>query len=121
MRQGCLDRRTLTALATGRCPREKLSLVREHLEGCTRCRAAVVSAATGVRGPGETVLLRRPVVRDRRGLKRAAVVVSLLAVVAAWGYGASPGPAVVPLSSVQVQAALRPVQPATVAESSARE
>src|SRR5688572_29996971 len=110
MRPGCLDRRTLTALATGRCPREKLSQVREHLESCMRCRASLVAAATGVCGPGQTVLLRRPVVQDRRWLHRAAVVVSLLAMVAAWGYASAPEPRV-PLTSVQVQATLQPSRP----------
>jgi hypothetical protein len=76
-----------------------------------RCRASLVAAATGVCGPGQTVLLRRPVVQDRRWLQRAAVVVSLLAMVAAWGYASAPEPRV-PLSSVQVQATLQPSRPA---------
>src|SRR5688572_29343779 len=93
MGQDCLDRRTLSALAAGRCPRKELSAVQRHLPTCARCRAAVVASAAGVRGPGDTVLLTRPGQRRggpaRTALKLASVAASVLVVGAAWFYGSA--------------------------------
>jgi hypothetical protein len=93
MGQDCLDRRTLSALAAGQCPAKDLRAVQRHLPTCARCRAAVVASAAGVRGPGETVVLKRSGVRGggrgRTVLKVASVAVSLLVVGGAWRYGQS--------------------------------
>jgi hypothetical protein len=66
IRKDCLDRQTFRAVAAGRCPKERLAAVQRHLARCSRCRAAVVAAAAGVRGPGETVVLKRPSRGSRR-------------------------------------------------------
>lgn len=117
MRKGCLDRPTLLAVASGRCPRQRLPEVQRHLSSCARCRASVVAAATGVRGPGETVFMSPRRGTSRRWPKRLAVAASLLAAAAAWLYGAAPPgePAEAahvvlpgaPSSSVEARAALR--------------
>jgi hypothetical protein len=95
MGQDCLDRRTLSALAAGRCPTKDLRAVQRHLPTCARCRAAVVASAAGVRGPGDTVVLKRSDAvgaaggRTRTVLKVGSVVVSLLVVGGAWRFGQS--------------------------------
>lgn len=83
-RKGCLDRPTLRAIAAGRCPKDRLREVQRHLTKCTRCRTAVVSAASGVRGPGETVVLKRPSRIVSRAAKALAVAASVGALGLAW-------------------------------------
>jgi hypothetical protein len=43
----CVDRPTLTAVATGRCPVRWLRNIRRHLPECPRCHSRVVRAAQG--------------------------------------------------------------------------
>jgi hypothetical protein len=85
----CLKRDAIKALATGRCPKNELEAVRRHLAGCARCRAAVVAAASGRRGPGDTVVLKRSGGALRTGFKLGAIALSLLVTGAAWRYGAA--------------------------------
>jgi ribosomal protein S27AE len=96
MGKSCLDRSTLTAVAKGRYPKDKLAEVKRHLERCPRCRAGVVAAAVGVRGPGDTVVYKRPGTTVRRGLKGLAVAVSLLVAGGAWRYSSSVKPSTNP-------------------------
>jgi hypothetical protein len=106
-RKDCLDRQTLRAVAAGRCPKERLAAVQRHLARCSRCRAAVVSAAAGVRGPGETVVLKRPSRVVGRISKALLVVASVAAVGAAWRYTVVSKPestAAVPLQAQSVPA-----------------
>jgi hypothetical protein len=112
-RKGCLNRPTLLAVARGQCPKERLPLVQRHLASCAFCRASVVAAASGIRGPGETVYMRRPRVADHRWPKRLAVAASLLAAGAAWLYGSppEPPPAVTPPTASEGRAALKPAPP----------
>jgi hypothetical protein len=121
-RKGCLNRPTLLAVARGQCPKERLPLVQRHLASCARCRASVVAAASGIRGPGETVFMHRPRAADRRWPKRLAVAASLLAAGAAWLYGASPpkqAPAVFQPAPSEVRTALKPAEPPARAASPA--
>jgi hypothetical protein len=127
MGQDCLDRRTLSALAAGRCPTKDLRAVQRHLPTCARCRAAVVASAAGVRGPGDTVVLKRSDAVGsgggpaRTALKVGSVVVSLLVVGVAWRYGQSSTlaesspPAAAPSASLpaaaEASAAVRPSAP----------
>src|SRR4051812_39472877 len=110
MPHGCLDHRLLSEVAAGRCPKERLAEVQRHLAVCKRCRGAVVAKATGIRGPGDTVLMRRPPPpRSHGALKFLAVAVSLLAVGGAWVFTALPKPtATLRALTVQVKAALQP-------------
>jgi hypothetical protein len=113
MDRDCLDRPTLKALAEGRCPKSELARVRRHLPNCARCRAAVVAAAAGVRGPGDTVLLTRAGSGGpaRTGLKVASVAVSLVVAGAAWRFGVS-APSVSAPSFSATSPALAPASPA---------
>ena len=88
--ENCLSRETVKSIAKGRCPRKELTAARRHLADCPRCRAAVVAAAHGVEGPGDTVLLKRSGGAVSKGLKVAAVSASILATGAAWRYGTAP-------------------------------
>jgi hypothetical protein len=112
-RKGCLNRPTLLAVARGQCPKERLPLVQRHLASCAHCRASVVAAASGIRGPGETVFMRRPRGAARRWPKWLAVAASLLAATAAWLYGASPPkpPAAIQHTESEVRTALKPAEP----------
>lgn len=85
-RKDCFDRQTLRAVAAGRCPKERLAAVQRHLARCSRCRAAVVAAAAGVRGPDETVVLKRSSRVVSRISKALLVAGSVAAVGAAWRY-----------------------------------
>jgi hypothetical protein len=90
-REGCLARRLVKSLGAGRCPKEELAMAQRHLSECARCRAAVVAAATGLRGPGETVvMMRRASASAPAGVKVAAVLMSLLVAGWAWGYDSAP-------------------------------
>jgi hypothetical protein len=90
----CLEPRIVKSIAAGRCAMEELDVARRHLADCARCRAAVVAVASGVPGPGETVVMQRaeraPALPN--WFKYAAVLVSLLVAGATWRYGAVPKP-----------------------------
>jgi len=99
--------------------------VRRHLPTCARCRAAVVASAAGVRGPGDTVLLKRSSEPTRWGaaLKVSSVVVSLLVAGAAWRYGApaaSSQPAPTPAFAQPTPTTSLSDQPASVEPASAQ-
>lgn len=90
-RVGCLERSTVKSLAAGRCPQRELAAAHRHLAECARCRAAVVAAACGVEGPGETVLMKRSDEREGSigaAWKVAAVAISVLAAGATWRFAA---------------------------------
>jgi hypothetical protein len=109
-REGCLERGLVQSLAAGRCPKDELATAQRHLSECARCRSAVVATASGVRGPGETVvMMRRETPKARAGVKVAAVAVSLLVAGWAWGYGAAPKPA--ELSRAREVVARAPLEP----------
>lgn len=106
-RKGCLDRPTLRAVAAGRCPKERLPAVPRNLAKCSRCRAAVISAAAGVRGPGETVVLKRPRRVVGRISKALVVAASMTAAGAAWRRTvASKPPELTTRASLQPQSVL---------------
>jgi hypothetical protein len=88
--ENCLSRETVKSIARGRSPKKELAAARRHLADCPRCRAAVVAAAHGVEGPGDTVLLKRSGGAVSKTLKVVAVSASILATGAAFRYGASP-------------------------------
>jgi hypothetical protein len=88
--ENCLSRETVKSIARGRSPKKELASARRHLADCPRCRAAVVAAAHGVEGPGDTVLLKRSGGAVSKTLKVVAVSASILATGAAWRYGTSP-------------------------------
>jgi hypothetical protein len=122
MSKGCLGRRTLSAVAAGRCPKYALPAVRRHLSSCARCRAGVVAAASGVRGLGDTVVLERASRALPTGLKLAAVAVSALVAGGAWLFAASPMPpaASSPSTVVQAQAPSPPVEVAPLSSAQPR-
>jgi hypothetical protein len=88
--ENCLSREVVKSIARGRSPKKELTAARRHLADCPRCRAAVVAAAHGVEGPGDTVLLKRSSGAVPKGFKVAAVAASILATGAAWRYTATP-------------------------------
>jgi hypothetical protein len=88
--ENCLSRETVKSIARGRSPKKELAAARRHLADCPRCRAAVVAAAHGVEGPGDTVLLKRSGGAVSKTLKVVAVSASILATGAAWRYGTAP-------------------------------
>lgn len=90
MGENCLSREVVKSIARGRSPKKELTAARRHLADCPRCRAAVVAAAHGVEGPGDTVLLKRGSNAVPKGFKAAAVAASILATGAAWRYTATP-------------------------------
>src|SRR5262245_58898459 len=59
VRADCLRRDQIRLIASGRSTEQNLTVLRRHLAECARCRAAVAARAGGVRGPGDTVLLKR--------------------------------------------------------------
>jgi hypothetical protein len=107
--QNCLDQRTVKSIAAGRCLPKELFEAGRHLPGCARCRAAVVAAASGIRGPGETIVLKRSSRKGLTWLKVAASLISVLVAGAAWRYGAALRPSLPPrVEAVRVQTALAP-------------
>jgi len=86
--ENCLKRDAVKSLAAGRYPKNELVAVRRHLAECARCRAAVVAAASGLRGPGDTVLLKRSEAGTvPTWLKLGVFAVSVLVAGGAWRYG----------------------------------
>lgn len=91
----------------GRSTEKELLTLRRHLTECARCRAAVAARAGGVRGPGDTVLLK-PTKRGLPvGFKVGAVAMSLAVVVGAWRFTKAPAASPSPVASV---AAVSPVE-----------
>lgn len=94
MHRGCLDRLTLTAVASERCPPDSFRHVRRHLAACPRCRARLVRAAQGQLGDtadGQPAPARRP----PWALPSAAL--TLAAALVAWCHqhpGETPAPAI---------------------------
>jgi hypothetical protein len=109
---GCLARAQIKAIAAGRCTGKELAIVRRHLAECARCRAAVAARAGGVRGPGDTVLLKPRKAPLPTALKVGAVVLSLAVVVGAWRYAsAPPATLVLPLEPAATTAPAAPIEP----------
>lgn len=93
VRAACLRRDQILLIASGRSTEQNLTVLRRHLAECGRCRAAVAARAGGVRGPGDTVLLKREKARLPNGIKIIAVAISLLVVIGAWRYAGAPSAA----------------------------
>jgi hypothetical protein len=109
---GCLARAQIKAIAAGRCTEKELAIVRRHLAECARCRAAVAARAGGVRGPGDTVLLKPEKAPLPTGLKLGAVAFSVAVVVGAWRYASAPPATLVsPLEPAASTAPPAPTEP----------
>jgi hypothetical protein len=109
--KGCLARAQIKAIASGRGTEKELAIVRRHLAECARCRAAVAARAGGVRGPGDTILLKPEKAPLPIGLKFGAVALSVAVVVGAWRYASAP-PATLALPLEPAASTAPPAPPA---------
>jgi hypothetical protein len=93
------------------------------LAQCGRCRGAVAAAASGVPGPGETVVYKRAGRRPQMILKYGVALLSVVVAGITWRYGAANPGATVDADALRLGASLesKPVAPVQEADAELRD